>query len=80
MVVGVSAIGLCDDNFGIEQNTNMKISMGYSDLEHMMLNAIVMECRSCISSEGHDCYPHGLTACPFSEVRKTIGLHDIDGF
>ena len=76
----VSALGLCDENYGPRKYPELKTSLGFSELEHVMLTAIVKECRSCISSEGHDCYPHGTTSCPFKEERKMVGLDDIEFF
>ena len=76
----VSALGLCDENYEPKSYPDLKISLGFTDLEHMMLTAIVKECRSCIASEGFDCYPHGTTTCHFREVRRSVGLDDIEFF
>lgn len=76
----VSDAEIYDDNYEAKKDLNFKLPVDYTDLEHMMLSAIVMECRNCISSEGHDCYPHGTITCPFIEVRKTIGLENVHEF
>lgn len=76
----VSAIGLCDENYGPRKYPELKTSLGFTDLEHTMLTAIVKECRSCISSEGIDCFHHGTTSCHFKEIRVMVGLNDIEYF
>ncbi|MCK4757481.1 MAG: hypothetical protein KAS67_03420 [Thermoplasmata archaeon] len=78
-MTGVSAIGICDENYEAKKNSAFKI-LDYTDLEHMMLSAIAMECRNCISSEGQDCYQHGTITCPFIEVRKAVGLENVHEF
>ncbi len=76
----VSAIGPYDENYGSEKCQGLKTSICFTNLEHVMLTAIVKECRGCISSEGVDCFHHGTTSCHFREVREIIGLDDIESF
>ena len=80
-MVGVSAIGICEENEHTviyPEAAVMTTMTDYTDLERMMLEAIMSECSQCISSVGHDCMAEGgKTTCPFVNVRQACGIVDL---
>lgn len=77
-MVGVSAIGIYDNAEDAEGFLGLRMFSEYTNMERMMLDAILSECQSCITSEGRDCMVNSeITQCPFVEVRKTCGIVDI---
>ena len=80
-MVGVSAIGICEGNEHSIIYPEPAIMADYTNLERMMLEAIMSECSQCISSVGHDCMAEGgKTACPFVNVRQACGIDDLQGW
>ncbi len=78
-MVGVPAIGICDAMEKSGEIPELKTIAEYTNLERLMLDAIIFECRGCISSAGQDCMTNGGAVCPFVEVRRTCGLFELKG-
>ena len=76
-MVGVSVIGLTE---AMEKPSGFpELGADYTNMERMMLEAILSECQNCISSEGRDCMlDTGSVSCPFVEVRRTCGIHSME--
>ena len=78
-MVGVSALGICEEEKIHGDIPGMMLMADFTNLERLMLDAILAECGNCIASEGADCMLNNTeTSCPFVEVRKACGIGDLN--